>query len=46
VKLRIYLDTSVFSAFLDERDALRQRETQELFARLEEYEANAEVLRL
>lgn len=37
-KLRIYLDTSVFSAFYDERTPERQRLTQQFWATLEEYE--------
>ncbi len=37
-KLRIYLDTSVFSAFYDERTPERQRLTQEFWAKLSEYE--------
>jgi predicted nucleic acid-binding protein len=38
-KLRLYLDTSVFSAFYDERTPERQRLTQQFWASLKEYEA-------
>ncbi|MEM4382222.1 MAG: PIN domain-containing protein [Candidatus Caldarchaeum sp.] len=38
-KLRIYLDTSVFSALHDERAPERQRLTQEFWAKLKEHEA-------
>jgi hypothetical protein len=34
MKLRIYLDTSVFSARFDERAAERQAETEEFWKRL------------
>lgn len=40
MRLRVYLDTSVFSAFLDDAVQVRQRETQDLFARLGDYEAS------
>ncbi|MEM4228086.1 MAG: PIN domain-containing protein [Candidatus Caldarchaeum sp.] len=38
-KLRLYLDTSVFSAFYDERAPERQRLTQQFWNSLKEYEA-------
>lgn len=37
-KLRLYLDTSVFSAFYDERTPERQRLTQQFWDSLKEYE--------
>jgi len=37
MKLRVYLDTSVFSAYHDGRMLERQRETQEFWPRLEEF---------
>jgi predicted nucleic acid-binding protein len=37
-KLRLYLDTSVFSALYDERAPERQRLTQEFWAKLPDYE--------
>ena len=39
MKLRIYLDTSVFSAYYDERAPQRQAETVDFWPRLDEYEA-------
>ncbi len=39
MKLRIYLDTSVISAFYDGRAPDRQAVTQEFWARLEEFQA-------
>lgn len=39
MKLRIYLDTSVFSAYYDERTPERQAETVDFWPRLGEYEA-------
>lgn len=38
-KLRIYLDTSVISAYLDHRERSRQRLTQEFWSRLSNYQA-------
>lgn len=43
-KLRVYLDTSVFSAYHDGRMLERQRETQEFWARLEEFLASTSEL--
>jgi len=46
VKLRVYLDTSVFSAYLDVRAPERQRDTREFWERLSEFEAaTSEVAR-
>jgi len=39
VKLRVYLDTSVFSAYYDNRHTDRQAETEELWKRLDTFEA-------
>ena len=44
LKLRVYLDTSVFSAFLDERSPERQAETKELWKRLRQYELSTSEL--
>ncbi len=44
MKLRVYLDTSVFSALLDERTAARQADTARFFARLGEFEAETSSL--
>ena len=38
LKLRIYLDTSVFCALYDERVPERQSETQEFWKRLDQFE--------
>jgi len=46
VKLRVYLDTSVFSAYFDERMPERQAQTREFWERLAEFEvATSEVTR-
>lgn len=46
MKLRLYLDTSVFSAYVDERAPERRRETMEFWERLPEFEAaTSEVTR-
>jgi len=39
MKLRVYLDTSVFSAYYDDRLTDRQRETEAFWTRLGEFEA-------
>lgn len=39
MKLRIYIDTSVISAYCDERAPERMAETREFWARLQEFEA-------
>jgi len=44
LKLRIYLDTSVFSAYLDERSPERQTETREFWKRLHQYELSTSEL--
>ena len=38
MKLRVYLDTSVFSAYYDERLTDRQHQTEEFWARWDEFE--------
>lgn len=46
MRLRVYLDTSVFSAYLDERVPDRRAETAEFWARLAHFEAaTSEVCR-
>jgi len=40
MKMKVYLDTSVFSALFDSRNPVRQRETQDLFERLGAFEAS------
>lgn len=40
MKLRVYVDTSVFSGLLDEREPARQEDTKLFFARLHEFEAS------
>jgi predicted nucleic acid-binding protein len=40
VKLKVYLDTSVFSALFDTRNPVRQRETEAVFERLGAFEAS------
>lgn len=40
VKLKVYLDTSVFSALLDSRNPVRQQETRDLFERLDAFESS------
>jgi predicted nucleic acid-binding protein len=37
-KLKLFLDTSVYSAMFDERDPNRQKQTQEFWKDIEEYE--------
>ena len=44
--LRVYLDTSVFSARFDERAPERMRLTEEFFARLREFEPATSSLAL
>lgn len=39
MKLRVYLDTSVFSAYYDDRLADRQTATKEFWSRLGEFDA-------
>lgn len=41
---KIYLDTSVFSAYFDKRDPTRQKSTQDFWPRLNEYEKFASEL--
>lgn len=43
MKLRVYIDTSVFSALLDERAPARQIDTRSFFDRLPEFEAATSV---
>jgi predicted nucleic acid-binding protein len=44
LKLRIYLDTSVFSAYLDERSPERRAQTAEFWKRLHQYEFSTSEL--
>ncbi len=44
MKLRVYIDTSVFSALLDERAPARQEDTKPFFARLAEFAAETSTL--
>jgi len=44
VKLRIYLDTSVFSAYYDERVVERRQQTEEFWARRNEFEVTTSEL--
>lgn len=44
MKLRVYLDTSVFSAYYDDRAPDRQAHTEELWGRLAEFEATTSEL--
>ncbi|UCE36195.1 MAG: type II toxin-antitoxin system VapC family toxin [Thermoplasmata archaeon] len=37
-KLKVYLDTSVFSAYFDDRAKMRQEQTQDFWAKLNEYD--------
>jgi predicted nucleic acid-binding protein len=46
VKLRVYLDTSVFSAYCDERVPERQALTQEFWQRFDEFEVTTSDLAL
>lgn len=41
---KIYLDTSVFSAYFDQRDPTRQKTTKDFWARLNKYEKYASEL--
>jgi len=43
-KLKVYLDTSVFSAYFDERVPMRQNQTKEFWDQLKEYERYASDL--
>ena len=43
-QLKVYLDTSVFSAYFDDRAPMRQRQTREFWDRLKEYERYASEL--
>ena len=46
MKLRVYFDTSVFSAYYDERATDRQHQTEEFWTRLDEFEvATSELAR-
>lgn len=44
MKLRVYLDTSVFSAYYDERVTDRQAETEAFWTRLKEFEISTSEL--
>ncbi len=44
MKLRVYIDTSVFSALLDERAPARQTDTRSFLARLEEFEVSTSTV--
>jgi predicted nucleic acid-binding protein len=44
MKLRIYLDTSVFSAYYDERSPDRRAQTEEFWERVTAYEASTSEL--
>lgn len=44
MKLRIYLDTSIFSAFFDDRAPDRQTQTEEFWARITAFEASTSEL--
>lgn len=44
MKLRVYLDTSVFSAYYDERVTDRQAETEAFWTRLQEFEISTSEL--
>jgi len=44
VKLRVYLDTSVFSALVDEAVPVRQRETQDFFDKLDAFDPSTSTL--
>jgi predicted nucleic acid-binding protein len=44
MKLRVYLDTSVFSAYYDDRVTDRQVETEEFWTRLSEFEVSTSEL--
>ncbi|KKL88024.1 hypothetical protein LCGC14_1928850 [marine sediment metagenome] len=37
-KLKIFLDTSVYSALYDERDSIRQKQTQDFWKNIEDYD--------
>ena len=40
MRLRVYIDTSVFSGLLDDREPARQEETKLFFPRLHEFEVS------
>ena len=44
LKLRVYLDTSVFSAYIDERAPERRAETEEFWKRLHQYDVSTSDL--
>ena len=44
VRLRIYLDTSVFCAYYDDRVTDRQAETEEFWKRLSQFEVSVSEL--
>ena len=44
MKLRVYLDTSVVSAYCDERAHERMLETREFWFRLDEFEVSVSML--
>ncbi len=44
VKLKVYLDTSVFSAYFDSRSPMRQNQTKEFWGQLNKYERCASDL--
>jgi predicted nucleic acid-binding protein len=44
MKLRVYLDTSIFSAVLDHRVPERQRQTEDFFQRIAEFEVSTSEL--
>ncbi len=44
MKLRVYVETSVFNALLDERALARQQDTQSFFARLQEFEVSTSTV--
>ena len=44
VKLKVYLDTSVFSAYFDDRSPMRQNQTKKFWGQLKKYERHASDL--
>ncbi len=44
VKLRIYLDTSIFSAYYDDRAPDRRTQTEEFWTRIASFEASTSEL--
>lgn len=46
MRTKVYLDTSVFSAYYDDTDPLRQRDTEEFFDRLHMYEGSTSSVTL